>query len=428
MKSFQCTPILLLAMLCVVSSCRHSGSSTHSSHRVHKQPTYQTDRSATETRLTAKRGPLAVTVHSEPNLRIRVGRDQPDITLTSAGSITVGPGTKDIGKARPYTFKPPLRVTHDQQGFVLTEPSGQSIRWRLATLEARTNSGTIKINNTPGTQGTPYPGRIELVALRNQAKQFTGRIDTVNHVGMESYLPGVLSKELYPNWDLNAYRAQAIAARSYAVWEMNLPIRRASHFDLEASQASQAYIGAKASDRARTAVADTRGQVLVYEDRVLPAFYSSCTGGVGQDAIAAWPEKVDDLSPLRGRIHGGWGNQSSQYRWGPVKRDRATLSQRIAAWGRANKHPIASMGLLAGVQTTKTNKVGRPTQLRVTDNTGRVFEVNVEDLRMATNFPAGSLPKVERAQLAFSSHATYTIAIDTVTISGRGFGHGVGMC
>ncbi|MEM9347426.1 MAG: hypothetical protein AAGB26_12490, partial [Planctomycetota bacterium] len=46
----------------------------------------------------------------------------------------------------------------------------------------------------------------------------------------------------------------------------------------------------------------------------------------------------------------------------------------------------------------------------------------------ATNFPAGSLPKVERAQLAFSSHATYTIAIDTVTISGRGFGHGVGMC
>ncbi|MEM6258765.1 MAG: SpoIID/LytB domain-containing protein [Planctomycetota bacterium] len=413
---------LLLAVLCVVSACRHSGSTSHTSHRAHKQPTYQTDRSATEARLTAKRGPLAVTVHSEPDLRIRIGREQNSATLASSGSITVGPGTKDIGKARPYTFKPPLRVTHDQQGFVLTEPNGRSIRWRLATLQVRSNSGTITINNTP------YPGRIELVALRNKSNQLTGRIDTVNHVGMESYLPGVLSKELYPNWDLKAYRAQAIAARSYAVWEMNLPIRRASHFDLEASQASQAYIGAKASDRARTAVADTRGQVLVYEDRVLPAFYSSCTGGVGQDAIAAWPEKVDDLSPLRGRVHGGWGNQSSQYRWGPVKRDRAALSKRIAAWGRANKHPIASMGLLAGVQTTKTNKVGRPTKLRVTDNTGRVFEINAEDLRMATNFPAGGLPKVERAQLAFSSHAVYTVAIDTVTISGRGFGHGVGMC
>ncbi|MEM6258766.1 MAG: hypothetical protein AAGI37_10685 [Planctomycetota bacterium] len=42
--------------------------------------------------------------------------------------------------------------------------------------------------------------------------------------------------------------------------------------------------------------------------------------------------------------------------------------------------------------------------------------------------PAGGLPEVERAQLAFSSHAVYTVATDTITISGWGFGHGVGMC
>ncbi|MEO0475917.1 MAG: SpoIID/LytB domain-containing protein [Planctomycetota bacterium] len=417
----------LMVMLVLVVACRHSSTPAPRGSYSQAKPTYQTDRSATEARLTAKRGPLAVTVHSEPTLRIRIGRDLPSTTLSSSSAITVGPGVKDIGKARPYSFKSPLRVSHDQQGFVLTEPNGRSVRWRLSTLEVRAKAGNLSIAN-PGSQANPYPGRIELVAMRNQANQVAGQFDAVNRVGMESYLPGVLSQELYPNWDLRAYRAQAIAARSYAIWEMNLPIRRSSHFDLEASQASQAYIGAKASDKARTAVADTRGQVLVYEGRVMPAFYSSCSGGVGQDAIAAWPEKVDDLAPLRGRVHGGWGNQSNRYRWGPVTRDRATLSKRIAAWGTVNKHPIASMASIARVETVKTNRVGRPTRLRVTDSAGRAFDMEVEDLRMATNFKAGSLPKIDASNMVFSSHAVYTVAIDTVTISGQGFGHGVGMC
>ncbi len=412
----------LLALLVLVVACRHSSTPPTTAIRPHKTPTYQTDRSATEARLTAKRGPLVVTAHSEPMLRIRIGRELTAATLSAAGSITVGPGVMDIGKARPYTFQSPLRISHDREGFVLTEPNGNSVRWRLSTLEVRSQAGNITIDNNP------YPGRIEVVATKSNAGQPTGTFDTINHVGMESYLPGVLSKELYPNWDLRAYRAQAIAARSYAIWEMNLPIRRGSHFDLEASQASQAYIGANASDKARTAVADTAGQVLVYEGRVLPAFYSSCSGGVGQDAIAAWPNKVDNLAPLQGRVQGAWGQQSNKFRWGPVQRDRATLSKRIAAWGTVNKHPVVRLGQLAGVQVAKTNKVGRPTKLRVTDTTGQAFEMNCEDLRMATNFPAGSLPKIESANLAFSSHAAYTINANTVTITGQGFGHGVGLC
>lgn len=412
----------LLALVFFAIACRHTTTPTHTTHRKQATPTYQTDRSATEARLTAKRGPLLVTVHSEPNLRIRIGRDQSTATLTSTTSITVGPGTRDIGKARPYTFQSPLRIGHDQQGFVLTEPTGKSIRWRLQTLEVRAKAGNLTIDKNP------YPGRIQLIALTNKANQLTGRFDTINHVGMESYLPGVLSKELYASWDLNAYRAQAIAARSYAIWEMNLPIRKNSHFDLEASQASQAYIGAKASDKARTAVADTAGQVLAFERRVLPGFYSSCSGGVGQDAIAAWPNKVDNLAPLQGRVHGGWGKQSTKFRWGPIKRDRATLSRRIAAWGKVNLHPIASIGTLASVQTTSTNKVGRPTKLRITDTAGRAVDMTCEDLRMATNFPASGLTKIDRADIAFSSHAVYTIAAETVTITGQGFGHGVGLC
>ncbi|MFK7788380.1 MAG: SpoIID/LytB domain-containing protein [Phycisphaeraceae bacterium] len=427
MTRFRLVLPSMLALLVLVVACRHSTTPSNTTHRTQKTPTYQTDRSATESRLTARRGPLVVTKNTEPQLRIRIGRELPTATLTASSSITVGPGVKDIGKARPYTFQSPLRITHDRQGFVLTEPNGTTVRWRLTTLEIRSQAGNITIA-TPGSQDNPYPGRIELVANTNKANQNLGTFDAINRVGMESYLPGVLSKELYPNWDLKAYRAQAIAARSYAIWEMNLPIRKNSHFDLEASQASQAYIGAKASDKARTAVADTAGKVLVYESRVLPAFYSSCSGGVGQDAIAAWPEKVDDLAPLRGRVHGGWGQASTKFRWGPIQRDRATLSKRIAAWGKVNNHPVSRIGQLSSVQVSKVNKVRRPTMLRVTDSTGQRFDMTCEDLRMATNFPAGSLPKIEPANLAFSSHAVYKVTGNAVTITGQGFGHGVGMC
>ncbi|MFN3166554.1 MAG: SpoIID/LytB domain-containing protein [Phycisphaeraceae bacterium] len=374
-----------------------------------------------EERLDAKRGPRADAVRAEPDLRIRIARALDQTMLTSSGSVRVGPGRRDLGKARDYTFQTPLRIHHDKQGFVLTEPSGKSVRWRLASLSIHANAGGV------GIDGQTYPGELELVAQRSDPHPFTGRFDAVNHVGMESYLPGVLSKELYASWDTRAYRAQAIAARSYAIWEMNLPMRKASHFDLEASQASQAYT-ANASDKAKAAVADTAGQVLVFEHRVLPAFYSSCSGGTGQDAVAAWPGKVDDLAPLRGREHGMWGQASTKFRWGPIERDRAALSKRIAAWGKVNKHAVASLGTIARVEVAGRNRVGRPTTMRISDTAGRSFDLACEDLRMASNYRAPGLPTVDMNNLVYSSHAEYAVSADTVSITGRGFGHGVGMC
>ncbi|MGB0766413.1 MAG: SpoIID/LytB domain-containing protein [Phycisphaeraceae bacterium] len=410
-----------LVALGLIGSCQHHRATTAQAPppAAIKPAPQQAD---TESTLTARRGPLVQTYSTEPDLRIRIGRAQTEAMFGLGGSVRVGPGYGDLGKARPYTFQAPLRVAHDKQGFVLTEPNGKRIRWRLSTLEIISNVGRLTVGEHP------YPGKLELVARTDKAGRPTGEFDLVNHVGMESYLPGVLSKELYPNWDPEAYRAQAIAARSYAIWEKNLPIRVNSHFDLEASQASQAYIGDKASEKARAAVADTTGQVLVFERRVLPAFYSSCSGGLGQDAVAAWPEKVDDLAPLRGRAHGGWGQQSSKFRWGPVTRDRDTLSKRIAAWGKVNQHACASLGRLSRVEVIANNGVGRPTRFRVTDVNGQTINMNVEDLRMATNFPANGLPAVDSSNMIYSSHAVYTVADNAVNITGQGFGHGVGLC
>ena len=412
----------LLAVLALVAGCRPGPkSSTPIPGPTRATPQHPHDQLAGEERLTAKRGPLADAIRAEPDLRIRIATSIDSATVGSSGSVRVGPGSKDLGKARSFTFQAPLAISHDKAGFVLTEPNGNSVRWRLGTLAITDHAGSVSLNKDA------YPGSLELVAVNNANGQAAGTFDAVNHVGMESYLPGVLSKELYASWDEKAYRAQAIAARSYAIWEMNLPIRKNSHFDLEANEASQAYTS-NASAKAKAAVADTAGQVLVFEHRVLPAFYSSCSGGTGQDAIAAWPGKVDDLAPLRGKSHGGWGQQSTKFRWGPIQRDRSALSKRIAAWGKVNKHAVAGLGLIASVKVAASNSAGRPTTMRLTDTAGQTFDLACEDLRVANNYRATGLPTIDMSNLVYSSHAEYAVNASTITITGRGFGHGVGMC
>jgi len=418
--------LALLIAICLPVGCKTTSGSRNTSrpYSQNNTPTQQHSHQELqgEARLTAMRGPRVDTVRAEPVLRIRIAQAKTSVQVGDAGSVSVGPGSAELGQARTYSFQAPLRIHRDAQGYVLTEPNGNSVRWRLSTISITGNAGRVSIDDHP------YPGRLELVVNKDRNGQPTQSFDAVNHVGMEAYLPGVLSQELYASWDAATYRAQAIASRSYAIWEMNLPIRRGSHFDLEAGEASQAYIGDRANDKARAAVLQTAGQVLVFEGRVLPAFYSSCSGGTGQDAVAAWPGKVDDLAPLRGRDLGAWGQNSNRFSWGPVTRDRQTLSRRIAAWGRSEENAVANMGLIRSVQVTATNSVGRPTHVRVTDDRGAAFDLFAEELRMAINFRGTGLPTIDATNMVFSSYAQYTITPTSVTITGRGFGHGVGMC
>lgn len=371
---------------------------------------------AREAQIAAKRGPQVSGVQVQPALRIRLTRGANTVQLSGA-SLTLGPGYEDTGHAQARRFTGPLTIQRERGGFVITDANANVVRWSLRTLLIQSTNAHISVGNQT------YPGSIELVALEAQASRF----DIVNHVGMEDYLPGVLSKELYPGWHPEAYRAQAIAARSYAIWEMNLPRRRQSHFDLIAGAASQAYT-ANVSDKARDAVRATHGLVLVFEHRVLPAFYSSSTGGVGQDAVAAFPGRVDDLAPLRGRNHGTWGSGSTKYTWGPVVRDRRTLSLRIAAWGKATDHTIAGLGTIRHMQIATRNHAGRPNAYFVDDDKGLRYTIASEHLRNAINFTtsaAGGAVPADRK--LYSSNLSITITGNQIRFTGRGYGHGVGM-
>jgi len=365
-------------------------------------------------------------VNGEPVVRVRVRRAVPSVEVAAAGGLRIGPGGPEAPAAQQRIMPGPLRISHDGKQFVLAPAHGEPLGWAVPSLLISPAQGP-----TLTVDGQAYPASIALhPANTSSIPPFA--IDAINHVPMEQYLPGVLSKELYAAWEPQTYRAQAITARSYAIH--GLGGGRARKFDLESTQASQAYLGAGAHQKAIDATRSTRGVVLTAGDDVLQAYYSSCSGGVGQDATAIFPRQKDQ-PPLRGKMQGDWGKQSPYFRWA-IAVPRQLLSRRMSEWGKANGNAISRLKLILEVRTTATNPIGRPTQLTVFDQDGAAFALSAEHFRFACNYAGPSapgptpsaLPPLDSKHMVRSSHVAVTVTQNDVRINGAGYGHGVGLC
>lgn len=366
--------------------------------------------------------PTIASIQQEPPIRVRIVAGDPSVTLASTGPLTIGPIESQRAMAQSRSFASPVTISR-QGGRFMIAGGGTTIAWGLPVLAIRSADGSaIRVND-----GT-YPGSLRIWPVMLRSGQASNLFDVVNHVPMEQYLPGVLERELYPKWPAETFVAQAIAARTYAIAEKALSKGR--HYDLASTTASQVYGGQGTNPSAIDAVRRTRGQVIAYQGRIVPAYFSSTSGGIGQDAVAAFPDSpwVVDIAPLRGRTH-QWGTSSNHYHWGPLARRTSTLSRRIAAWGRAEKNPVAAIDTLARVQVTRRSSTGRPAVFRLTDRRNRSFDLPAEWFRFACNYGGGGLGSLDLSQQLKSSNVDVTIQGDRVVFrNGRGFGHGVGMC
>lgn len=129
-------------------------------------------------------------------------------------------------------------------------------------------------------QGVPYRGSVRM--LRRG-----GDVVVINVVSLEEYLWGVLPREMPSNWHREALKAQAVAARTYAV--ANRGRFEADGYDLTADTRSQVYGGILAEKSATTAaVNETAGLVLRFQGKIISAFYSASNGGYTADPAEVW--------------------------------------------------------------------------------------------------------------------------------------------
>jgi stage II sporulation protein D len=237
--------------------------------------------------------------------------------------------------------------------------------------------------------------------------EFDARADgprIVNRVPLEDYLLAVVPSEMPDHFGLEAVKAQAVTARSYALAEM----ARAGR--LYGDTRSQAYGGiARESALGTRAVRETSGEVLRGGSRIVTAYYHSTCGGrtVAPSVVFEALPGVQDVSvPCPDCRHAPF------YRW----ERRFAGADVVSAVG-------LPPGPLDAVDVTTDPRSGRASSVTVRS---AASEVTLDGNRFRELLSAGR-PLAGQA-LSTRFEGTPLVEDDSLVLSGRGWGHGVGMC
>jgi peptidoglycan hydrolase-like amidase len=177
-------------------------------------------------------------------------------------------------------------VRHDGAGYVVSvdgdPPLGTfagpvSFQPRQADEQLRVES-ILRANILAGGTIVPrYRGALEVA--RGTATQ-AGRVNLVNVIEVEPYVPGVVANESLASFHMEALKAQASAARGYAIANLGRFVASGFPFDIVDSSSSQVYRGVVSEHpRALQAAAETVGLVCSHQGRIISALYSSSMGG-----------------------------------------------------------------------------------------------------------------------------------------------------
>jgi stage II sporulation protein D len=165
--------------------------------------------------------------------------------------------------------------------------------------------------------GRAYHGTLTVRSDGNQ-------VSAVNSLSLDTYLRGVVPSESPSHWPLAALEAQAVAARSYAVYEL----RPNAWYDLLPTTSDQVY-GGVAAEKPRTddAVYATLGEVLTYGGQVARTYYSSSSGGRTEAVQDAWPGSAP--IPYLRSVPDPYDTYSPHHDWGPFASSGGQLAARL---------------------------------------------------------------------------------------------------
>lgn len=268
-------------------------------------------------------------------------------------------------------------------------------QWQSANLWVQPESnGSVYIGDRW------YRGRVKLTKT-NQG------LTAVNYVDLEDYLASVVGKEMYPTWPPEALKAQAVAARTYALYKRQKPA--SSLFDMGNTVTWQVYDGVNGETAStRAAVEATAGQILTYQGRPIEAVFHASSGGHTENSEDVWSSAVPYLRGVQ-----DFDQSAPVYQWiAGLRADQI-------------KTKIPGIGNIQAFKPQKTTATGRIISMQVVGDSGsRTMSGN--QLRKALNLKSSLFtvkPKFEPVASSGKVSARPTV----FEISGRGYGHGLGM-
>lgn len=224
--------------------------------------------------------------------------------------------------------------------------------------------------------------------------------DQVTELYLEDYLIGTVAAEMPASFDMEALKAQAVCARTYAIRKIidHHPYPRQANLsdDINSCQAfcdvSSRQISPENLKRIETAVKSTRGEVMLYDSYPIDALYHSCCGG---KTDSSWGGSAP--LPYLQAVKCKYCQHSSHY-----SEKHQIPNQRLAALvgGKNNKLEIKILSTSPG---------GRANQISINGQ-----KIWASDLRRQLNLP--------------SQWMTFKVGSQQTEITTRGYGHGLGMC
>ncbi|MEM7757155.1 MAG: SpoIID/LytB domain-containing protein [Cyanobacteria bacterium P01_A01_bin.40] len=232
-----------------------------------------------------------------------------------------------------------------------------------------------------------YRGTTHLIRRNNN-------ITAINNVGLEEYLYSVVGAEAVSSWPIEALKAQAVAARSYALYKRNTESN--SLYDVDTTIGTQVYKGLDSEyTTTHEAVNSTLGQIMTYNNQVILAAFHSSSGGHTENVEDVW---TSPLPYLRAVVD--YDHESPVFEWQqviPVSKIRSL---------------VAGIGNVRGLQPAEMTPRGRVITMKVTGDRG------------TTTVSGKKLRKVLELRSTLFRVSTDG---ENLHIKGRGFGHGLGL-
>jgi stage II sporulation protein D len=238
-------------------------------------------------------------------------------------------------------------VVSSQNPFTVVD--GDGVRHNLASGNYSLGPA-LKVSLSPGAAAEKLPGPIRFVPggaplwlahpwRGDLIVDSTGKsLSVVNSVPIEAYVRGVVSNEMPKDWPLEAVKAQAVAARSYA-----LSHRHGADFDVFGDTRDQVYGGiATETPVGDRAVAETTRQVLFYGGKVAQTFFFSSSGG----RTAAVADVFSGLQamPYLVSVPDPYDTASPWHTWGPVVMAAAGVGRALGVTGLIDLKTIPATG------------------------------------------------------------------------------------
>ncbi|HAJ32427.1 MAG TPA: hypothetical protein DCK79_03535 [Candidatus Atribacteria bacterium] len=293
----------------------------------------------------------------QPILRVGIFLNQTEITISGDGAFKI------------YNLKSNGLVSEERNKIVKLLPHDKGIE----ILEKGVYSGPIKIIPVGNTkimimfngQKYRYRGNIEIDIDKEHRK-----LNVINIISIEEYLYGVLKKEISPRWPAEALKAQAVAARTFAIFNMDKYIDKG--YNICASTNSQAYGGVNHEDPlTNKAVDETRGVIMTYKGKPINAVYHSDSGGYTEDSENVWGSFLPYLRSVESKFEEKVSPPHHTWSYSINEKD---LTEKLQKQG----YKINSVVFIEPVKKSET---GRTSELVFTADNNKVINMKTNDFR-----------------------------------------------